>query len=195
MNQSVQPMMAKGCLYLICGPSGVGKDSLMAEVMRQLAPLGNWHQPQRHITRPADAGGEDHIAVSQAEFVQRQQQGEYPLNWQAHGLFYGIHRSDLLRLQQGTNLLLNVSRTVIEQARQLFPNRRIIYITARTEVLMQRLAKRGREDMEQQAKRLARANSYMPLGEDVWVIDNSGSLELGVRAFKACLHLPMEAMF
>lgn len=188
-------MLAKGCLYLVCGPSGVGKDSIMAEVMRQLAPLGNWQQPQRYITRSADAGGEEHIAIRPEQFAQQQALGQFPLSWQAHGLQYGIHADDLALLQQGINLLLNVSRTVIDQARQCYPNRRIIYITARTEVLRQRLSQRGREDSNQQQQRLTRANAYMPLGEDVWVIDNSGSLAMGVRAFKACLHLPMEAMF
>ena len=50
-----------GCLIAVVGASGVGKDSLM-EGARQM--LSDCHFVQRIITRPADAGAEDHIAAS-----------------------------------------------------------------------------------------------------------------------------------
>lgn len=193
MNQHWHRAPKSGGLFLICGPSGVGKDSLMAEAMQRFEGNPYWRQVRRYITRPADAGGEDHIAVTADEFLAMRAQGQFGLHWQAHGLHYGIHQHDLDLLAEGVNLLVNVSRAVIDSARQAYAQRRIIYVTARTGVLQQRLAQRGRESNADQLARLARANAFMPLGQDVWVIDNSASLVDGVNAFMACLMVPIRS--
>ena len=61
--------MRPGTFFLIVGPSGVGKDTLLDGARERL--LGNrWFLfPQRIITRSADAGGEDHIPATSEDFI------------------------------------------------------------------------------------------------------------------------------
>ena len=53
------------------------------------APVAFAH---RYITRPAEAGGENHIALTQAEFALRRHHGLFAFHWEAHGNHYGIGR-------------------------------------------------------------------------------------------------------
>ena len=46
----------------------------------------------RYITRPADVGGENHVALSRAEFALRRAHGLFAFHWHAHGNDYGIGR-------------------------------------------------------------------------------------------------------
>ncbi|MEA2777827.1 MAG: thymidine phosphorylase, partial [Acetobacteraceae bacterium] len=73
-------------LILVVGPSGAGKDTVLALARAALLADPRFRFVRRVITRPADAGGEDHEAVSDFEFGQR----SFALRWQAHGLHYGI---------------------------------------------------------------------------------------------------------
>lgn len=58
-----------GKLIWLMGPSGSGKDSLLAELrLREQTQLLVAH---RYITRDASAGSENHIALSEREFLPR----------------------------------------------------------------------------------------------------------------------------
>ncbi|MFB0871956.1 ribose 1,5-bisphosphokinase, partial [Enterobacter hormaechei] len=54
----------------LMGPSGSGKDSLLAALRQQ--ENNQLLVAHRYITRAADAGCENHIALSEKEFAQRQ---------------------------------------------------------------------------------------------------------------------------
>ena len=56
----------------VMGPSGAGTDSVLARARALIPsdlPVAFAH---RYITRPADAGGENHVALSEAEFERHQ---------------------------------------------------------------------------------------------------------------------------
>ena len=60
---------AKGCLIAIVGPSGSGKDSLLAAVREHYADNQDVKVVQRVITRPSDAGHEPHQYLSNEDFI------------------------------------------------------------------------------------------------------------------------------
>ena len=65
----------QGPLVYVMGPSGAGKDSVMGRARALLpadAPVVFAH---RYITRPAETGGENHVALSAAEFALRRTHG------------------------------------------------------------------------------------------------------------------------
>lgn len=175
----------RGVLHLVVGPSGAGKDTLI-DAARAARP--DLVVPRRAVTRGADAGGEAIEALGAAEFAARAAAGGFALHWQAHGLGYGIPAGIEADLAAGRDVLINVSRGVIAQARARFQPLRVLVVTAAPEVLAARLAARGREDAADIAQRLARAGQDMPEGPDVHLIDNGGALEAGIAAFLAALH-------
>lgn len=76
-------MPVKGTLFLVVGPSGVGKDTLLDGAKKILAGNGFYRFCRRWITRPAEAGGEDYIPVTETEFARMVDAGEFFHHWQA----------------------------------------------------------------------------------------------------------------
>lgn len=179
--------MAEGYLVLVVGPSGAGKDSLLDGARATLAGDPRFVFARREITRPADSGGEDHIAVTEAEFRARQAAGHYALSWDAHGLGYGIPNSVEGDLAAGRTVIANVSRGVLDEARGKYGRVAILSITVSPDILAARLRARGRETEEQIAGRLARAAAFRVTGPDVIDIRNDGDLAESVSDFVAAL--------
>lgn len=172
-------------LILVVGPSGVGKDSLLDAARARLDE--RFVFVRRQISRPREAGGEDHEPVSEAAFKAKADAGGYALWWQAHGLFYGADISILDELAAGRTVVLNASREIVAEARRRFADLRIVSIAADMATVADRLALRGRETAEQISARLARGQALAVTGPDVVTVRNDGTLEDGVAAFLAAL--------
>jgi ribose 1,5-bisphosphokinase len=167
---------AAGRLFLVVGPSGAGKDRLIAEAGARLT--GALHVARRHITRPMTDLHERHLPVSIETFEATRRAGGYLLHWRAHGCSYGIPAACHDRLLGGVDVIANVSRTVIEDARLLYPATRVLFVTAPAPVLAARLARRGRDaDI---AARLQRA--ALPVEADA-TIANDGAFEQALDRF------------
>ena len=168
-------------LVLVVGPSGAGKDTLLDAARRALAGDKRFRFARRVITRPADAGGEAHEPVTEAEFATR----DFALAWQAHGLHYGISADIVIDLDAGRVMVANVSRSIVAEAARRFLVR-VIEIIAPPQVLAARLAARGRESAADVAARLAR-NVPIPDGIPVETVMNDATMEIGVARFLAAL--------
>ena len=180
-------MSARGALVLVVGPSGAGKDTILDGAGRRLAGDDRFVFARREITRPAEAGGEDHAPVTWDQFVERRADGVYGLHWEAHGLGYGVPATTLEDINQGSAVIVNVSRGVIAGARERFPPVRVFSITVPRAILEERLRARGRETPEEIERRLARADAYRVGGGDVVTVSNDGPVERSIDSFVAQL--------
>lgn len=174
-----------GRLFVVVGPSGAGKDTLLRAVVER---HGSLHLVRRVITRPETAGGEEFEGVSEAEFARRLAAGDFIFHWRAHGLSYGIPKTELAGIANGQDVVFNGSRTMLTEAQRAFPGLTIVHVTARPDVLATRLAARGRERPAEIEARLARARIGLPAGlRNVVAVDNSGTVETGAEALHAAL--------
>jgi ribose 1,5-bisphosphokinase len=168
------PVTKEGRLVLVVGPSGVGKDTLIAYCRSRLGAADGVVFPRRAITRPSGDDTEDHEVVSEEEFRHRAAAGGFALHWRAHGLSYGVPADIAEDIAAGRTVVVNVSRSIIDAARQRFPDIRIVHVTAAPDILARRLQARGRESAVDMAARLDRATAVEVTGSDVVHIDNSG---------------------
>jgi len=173
-----------GRLVLVVGPSGAGKDTLIAGARAALHGDARFVFVRRVVTRPAGAA-EDHDSVSDEAFVALEREGGFALSWRAHGLAYGIPAEATEALASGHVVVANVSRAIIAAARQRFPGTLVIAIDAAPEVRARRLAGRGRENTREIDARLRRDVALSD--PEVLRIDNSGTIEVGVARFMAAL--------
>ncbi len=172
--------MRPGTFFLVVGPSGVGKDTLLDGARERL--LGNrWFLfPQRIITRSADAGGEDHIPATGEEFEQLLASGKLMHHWSAHGLRYGVPISVKAQLDAGINVVLNTSRKELAAFRKMHCEVVVIHISASASAIEARLRTRGREtDVEIQG-RLARMTESLDAKSGTLELVNESTPEVGV---------------
>ena len=176
-------MTGKGTLWLIVGPSGVGKDSLLDGARAALADDPGFVFPRREITRPAAAGGEDHIPISMIDFEARRAAGDYALCWTANGHGYGVPRAIDADLDAGRSVIVNGSRGALDEAWSRYPDLRVIAVTVPPSLLRARLQARGRESQAEIEARLTRADALSVEGPDVIHFTNERPLAESVRDF------------
>ncbi|QGY39198.1 phosphonate metabolism protein/1,5-bisphosphokinase (PRPP-forming) PhnN [Pseudodesulfovibrio cashew] len=164
-----------GELIYVIGPSGSGKDSVMADARDRLAGSGALFA-HRYITRPASAGGENHVHLSEAEFQARLDNGLFALHWDSHGWRYGIGSEIGLWLSRGLPVVVNGSRAYLGEAVGRYPKLLPVLVEVDPDILRQRLLARGRETPVEIERRLARGERYPVSHPRLERVDNSGDL-------------------
>lgn len=176
---------SRGSLVMVVGPSGAGKDTLIAHA-RQSAPPSVVFV-RRAITRPPSAGPEDHEAMTDAEFATAEAHGAFLLTWRSHGLAYGLPKSMGDDLAAGRVVVANVSRTIIPATARLPCRRLVVNILASPAILAQRIGARGREAATAIQDRLSRSVAIDAAGAELVVIRNDGPVEAAGEALAALL--------
>lgn len=179
--------MGKARLIYVMGPSGSGKDSLL-EYLRGKGGDTAYLIAHRYITRPFDAGGENHIAVSQNEFDLLRERDCLALFWQSHGNSYGVGREVDLWMAAGIPVVMNGSRGYFPEALTRYPDLVPVLVQVETDVLVQRLKRRGRESEQEVRHRLERSQAMDVAHPDLRVVDNSGPLASAGEALHAVVH-------
>jgi ribose 1,5-bisphosphokinase len=174
-----------GRLVLVVGPSGAGKDSILAAAKARSVENSRIVFPRRVVTRPMTAD-ENHIGVSQSGFDEALRDGAFAMWWQAHGLTYGLPISIETDIASGRTVVCNASRGIIESSRLRYRNVTSVQVIARPELLAARLEARSRDSDGSFAQRIERNAKYANFSADI-VIDNSGALEDAIRMLMAAL--------
>ncbi len=178
---------AGGCLVLVVGPSGAGKDTLLRMAGVALRKDARFRFPRRCITRLAGDPHEDHIALTEEAFRAKEQAGEFALAWRAHGLSYALLGTVGGLVAEGRVVAANVSRSVVAEALNRFRRVGVVQVTASRETLALRLGERGHESGEESARRLARPAPAFSEGLDIRTLVNDGPLDAAVTAFVGLL--------
>lgn len=179
-----RPAAARGAFVAVVGPSGAGKDTLMALAARHPGLDGRIAFARRAVTRPALAEAEDHDSLDDDGFARAEAAGRFSLVWAAHGLRYGLPRSVEDDLAAGRTVAANLSRRSLAAAAEVFGGLHVVEVTARPEVLLARLSARGRETEATIRDRLSRGAPALSASAAASRrrIDNSGDLGASVDA-------------
>ncbi len=179
-----------GRLFLVVGPSGVGKDSILNGAREALADDARFVFARRFITRDATVGGEDHQPISDAEFSAIEESGGFLFSWRAHGLSYGLPASLRDDLDAGRHVVANVSRAALKVISDAYSSCTVLEITASPAIVARRLRNRNRETEDNIKARLTRKAPPLPKGVKVVAIPNNGRLGKAVELFLSTLRSP-----
>ena len=105
------------------------------------------------------------------------------MDWQSHGLRYGIGKGIEITLAHGHVARMNGSRGYLPEAIRRFPSLVPVLVEVDAAVLRARLLARGREQGADIEERIARDSMPAEYPNGVRRIDNSGPLEESAEAF------------
>lgn len=170
-------------LFVVSGPAGVGKGTLVTKV-RELRPdLGLTVSATTRSPRPGEVDGVSYHFLSDEEFTRRVEAGEF-LEWaQVHDHRYGTLRSEVDRcLAAGKSVVLEIDVQGGGNVKRIYPDVVRVFIEPPSwEVLVGRLRGRGTEDEASFRLRLEDARHELDLAPtyDVRIVNDD--LQTAVR--------------
>lgn len=186
-----------GTLFIVSGPSGAGKTTLINAVREQLSRIGiEVYFSVSHTTRRARTGeipGISYYFVDDTEFARMIEGGEF-LEWaHVHAHRYGTSRAEVVdRLRQGQDVILDIDYQGAKQIAndpELEPRSLSVFIfPPALETLEQRLRSRGLNTEEEIDLRLRKAIDEIYEGKDFYnyIIIND-DLAVATECLKAAI--------
>ncbi len=180
----------RGILFVVSAPSGAGKTTLV-ERIRQTPNLFYSVSCTTRPPRAGEIGGQDYQFLSDADFRERADKGDFLEHAQVHGDRYGTLREPIVtNLTSGKDVLIDIDTqgaAVIRNCddpliRDALAD--VFIMPPDLEELRKRLLKRGTETPEQIDSRLATAAREMEYWRDYRYTIISGSVEEDLQRFR-----------
>jgi guanylate kinase len=186
------PMEPKPLLVVISGPSGVGKDSVIAR-MKEMDL--NMHFVVTATTRPArpeEVDGVDYFFLTSDQFAEMIDQGEFLEYAIVYNDYKGIPREQVSRaLASGKDVVMRVDVQGAATIREICPEALLIFLTTQDEEeMVTRLKTRKTETPEGLNLRIATARQELKrIHEfDYVVVNREGQLDEAVDTILAVVH-------
>lgn len=168
-------------VLIISGPSGVGKDSVLAQLKQERPDLYFVVTATSRPKRPNEIEGKDYFFVTREKFEEWISQGQMLEHALVYGDYKGIPRQQVDQaLAAGTDVVLRIDVQGAATVKQLMPEAISIFIAADSEAkLVQRLVSRKTETLDKMTVRVATARHEMEEMKkfDYVVVNQEGCLE------------------
>jgi guanylate kinase len=157
--------MRSGHLFIISGPSGAGKGTIVKELAHRMPDLWVSVSATTRTPRPGERDGVDYYFLTPAEFDGRVRAGEFLEHAEVHGNQYGtLQRAVERRISHGMDVILEIDPQGAFQVRKRMDRSRLIFVKAPSaEDLEKRIRNRGAETDDQIRTRLETARTEMEL--------------------------------
>jgi guanylate kinase len=143
-------------VFVITGPSGVGKGTLIRGLMRRLPDLELSVSATTRAPRAGERDGVDYHFLTGEEFDRRVDEGDFVEHADYAGRRYGTLRSELEdRVRAGVPVVLEIEVQGARQVRAAMPEAVQVFIAPPSlEALRARLTGRGTDDPKEVERRL-----------------------------------------
>ena len=174
-------------VFVITGPSGVGKGTLIAALRERHAELALAVSATTRPPRPGEQDGVAYHFMTEAEFQRRLENGEFVEHAGFAGHRYGTLRAELeRRTRGGAPVVLEIELQGARQIREAMPDAVAIFIApASFEQLRERLQERGVDDAAGVERRLAIARTELAAREEFRFVVVNDEFERAVAELDA----------
>jgi guanylate kinase len=173
-------------VFVITGPSGVGKGTLIRTLMERVPELELSVSATTRDPRPGEEHGVDYHFLDDSEFERRVQAGDFVEHARYAGRRYGTLREELeRRTARGAPVVLEIEVQGARQVRETMPEAVRIFIAPPSEeALRTRLIGRGTDDPEQVEARLETARRELRAQDEFGHVVYNDRLEDAVVALE-----------
>lgn len=181
--------MPKGKTFIICGPSGVGKGTVVSRLLETDPTLYFSVSATTRAPRAGEADGVHYHFLTRERFQEWIDAGDFLEHAQFVGNFYGTPRRYVDEaMDQGRDVLLDIEIQGAEQIHQKRPEAVRIYIAPPSwEELERRLTGRGTEDTEKIRSRLARGREEFAAARDFDYLVINDTVDHAVAEIRAIM--------
>ncbi|MDQ6818196.1 MAG: guanylate kinase [Actinomycetota bacterium] len=151
--------MSTARAFVITGPSGVGKGTLIRGLIERVPGLELSVSATTRGPRPGERDGAEYHFFTPEQFEQRAREGKFLEHATYSGKRYGTLRSEVLRrLEAGTPVVLEIEVQGARQVREALPDAVAVFIAPPSpRALRERLLRRGTDDVDAVEQRLRTA--------------------------------------
>jgi guanylate kinase len=176
-------------LFVVSGPSGVGKSSIVARVLEQEARLHLSVSVTTRQRRPGEVEGREYCFLTRDEFEHRRSTGAL-VEWaEVHGQWYGTPREPLTRLlADGYDVLLDIDYQGGLKIRESYPDAALVFVLPPSWDALEARLRGRRSDAESEVqRRLTNAVDEIAhaAGYDYFVVNTD--IELAAEQVRAVL--------
>ena len=168
--------MKKGKLFVISGPSGVGKGSICRELLKEVDMDLSVSMTTRK-PREGEVHGTSYYFVTEEEFLGELDRGGLLEHAKVYDNYYGTPRGAVMeKLEQGRDVLLEIEMLGAMQVKEAYGDAVTIFVVPPSlEELRSRLEGRGTESRENIEKRLGKTKKELEYADqyDYIVVNDS----------------------
>ncbi len=186
----------KGKLFIFSGPSGIGKDTVLKEVVNSSDDIKLSISSITRDMRVGEVEGEKYHFISKQEFEEMLNNDELLEYNEYVGNYYGTPKAPVLKwLNEGYNVILEIDVNGAFKVKEKMPEAIMVFMLPTSfDVLRHRLQKRGTESEEVITKRLKQAAKEISLAPKYDYLFFNDELEKAVNDFKSIIRAGNSAL-
>ncbi len=187
MTGAPPSLLAVAKVFVITGPSGVGKGTLIRALLRRIPELVLSVSATTRTPRPGELDGVSYHFLTREQFDAHVSAGRFLEHARYAGNDYGTLRTELDdRLAAGTPVVLEIEVQGARQIRAAMPAAIAVFIAPPDRAaLVQRLRGRGTDSPEQVARRLETADAELAAQDEFAHVVVNDDLKRAIRELEA----------